>query len=80
MLILPDRFDFLLEEVDVRADCKLGWPFEVLIVGPEVLDCGDVGYGMQTVLKFIFSLHEPLVPELKWVGEFEGLLLFLHNI
>ena len=39
VLILPDRFDLLLEEINVGADCEFRWSFEVLIVGPEVLDC-----------------------------------------
>ena len=77
--VLPDRLDSFFEEVDVGPDGKIGGSFEVLVVGPELFYCGDVGDGEEAVFEAVLALDEVLVPE----GEFvvQSLwLTFLHYI
>lgn len=78
--VLPDRLHVLLEQVQVRPDLHVGRSFEVLVVGPEVFNSGDVCDWPQAVLVVIFSLDELLIPELQ--GLLQGLrgILLLHNI
>ena len=80
LLVLPYWLHLLLEEVNVWAYCHLWRSFEVLIVGPELLDRCNVGYWVQTVLEPILSLHEALIPEAKRPVKLLWFLLFLHNI
>lgn len=78
--VFPDGLDLFLKEVDVGADCHVGGPFEMLVEGPELLDCCDIGYGVQTVLEAVLPLHEPLEPEAEGPMQLLFGLLFLHNI
>jgi hypothetical protein len=79
MFVLPDRLHFLLEEVDVRTNGQGRWAFEVLVVGPELFDSGDVGHRMQAVLE-VLALDEALEPEAEGVAQGKRLAVLLHNI
>lgn len=66
VFVLPNWFDVLSEEVDVRAHWQFGGSLEVLIVCPEVLDRGDNSDWLKAVFEGAFSLDEVLVPKLEF--------------
>lgn len=64
--VLPNWFDVLSEEVDVRSNWQFCGSLEVLVVCPEVLDRGDNSDWLEAVLEGAFSLDEVLVPKLEF--------------
>ena len=65
VIVFPNWFDILLEEVQVRTYREFMGPFEVLIVVPKLLNSGDIGERVQTVLEPVLAFDKTLVPELE---------------
>lgn len=78
-IVLPDRLYLVFEEVEAGTDFHLRRPFEVLVVGPELLDSCDRSHRMETVFE-TFTLRKLLVPKFERTRQRQGLSWLLHNI
>lgn len=79
VVILPNRFDFLLKEVNIGSYLHVRWSFEVLVESPELFNRSNVSYRMETIFKTV-ALWKLLIPKLQRMKQRESLVGLLHNI